>query len=105
MEQRHMINVPIGTTVRTSVRAPIDGEYEFVEHVASSACSPSGADVTAYMFRGQLLPRCGSCGKRSVWKLKEVKFDIGPEMDMSEYVLKNVRGDRPDVPYPSGAKK
>lgn len=105
MEEKHMINVPIGTTVRSSFRAPIDGEYEFVEHVASSACSPSGADSIAYKFRGQLLPVCGSCGKRSVWKLKEVKFEISPELDRTEYIVKNVRGDRPDVPYPAGAKK
>jgi hypothetical protein len=103
MEQRHMIDVPVGTAVRTAVRAPIDGEYEFAEHVASSDCKGPGA--TVYLFRGQLLPVCKSCGKRGVWKLKEVKFDIGPEMDKSAWVLKEVRGDRPDVPYPAGSKK
>ena len=45
MEQRKMIDIPIGTTVRSAVRAPIDGDYEFVEHLAPSDCKPSGEQV------------------------------------------------------------
>jgi hypothetical protein len=105
MEQRKMIDVPVGTTVRSNVRAPIDGDYEFVEHIAPSDCSPSANDRVVYKGRGQLLPTCKGCGKRGVWKLKESKFDIPPEQNRTEYVLKEVRGDRPDVAYPSGTKK
>ena len=105
MEQRHMVDVPIGTTVRSFNRAPIDGDYEFVEHVTASNCKPTGASARIYVGRGQMLPRCSVCGKRAVWKLAETRFDIPPEENMTPYVVKVVRGDRPDVPYPSGAKK
>jgi len=105
MEQRKMIDVPVGTAVRSSNRAPIDGDYELVEHIAPSDCSPSGDERVAYFGRGELLPPCKRCGKRGVWKLKETKFMITPEQDQTEYVLKEVRGDRPDVSYPSGMKR
>jgi hypothetical protein len=105
MEQRKMIDIPIGTTVRSSSRSPIDGVYEFVEHVASSDCKPSGADVSLYLHRGELMPFCKKCGKRGIWKLTESKFEIKPEEDHTEYALKVVRGDRPDIPYPSGTKR
>jgi hypothetical protein len=105
MEQRKMIDIPVGTTVRSNVRAPIDGDYEFAEHVKTSDCKPSAKDAVIYKGRGQLLPLCPSCGKRGIWKLKESKFDIPPDKNNTEFVLREVRGDRPDVPYPSGAKK
>ena len=105
MEQRKMIDIPVGTTVRSNVRAPIDGDYEFVEHINPADCKPSGKENVVYRGRGQLLPLCPGCGKRSIWKLKESKFDIPPEKNNTEYVLREVRGDRPDLPYPSGTKK
>lgn len=105
MEQRKMIDIPVGTTVRSSARAPTDGDYEFVEHVAPSDCSPSGEESVVYRGRGELLPTCNHCGKRGVWKLKETRFDIPPEQDKTGFVLKEVRGDRPDVAYPSGTKR
>lgn len=105
MEQRRMIDVPIGQTVRSAARAPIDGDYEFVEHLVSTDCKPSGAEATAYLMRGELMPRCKLCGKRGIWKLTESKFEISPERDNTPYVLEVVRGDRPDVPYPGGAKR
>ena len=105
MEQRKMIEIPIGTTVRSNVRAPIDGDYEFVEHIHASGCSPSGEGLKVYKGRGQLLPTCPSCGKRAVWKLTGSRFDIPPDEDHTEYVLREVRGDRPDVSYPSGTKQ
>jgi hypothetical protein len=105
MEQRHMVDIPIGTTVRSFSRAPIDGDYEFVEHVAASTCKPTGAGTRVHLGRGQMMPRCSACGKRGIWKLTQIGFDIPPEQDKSAYVLKVVRGDRPDVPYPSGTKK
>jgi len=40
MAQRKMIDIPIGTTARTHVRAPIDGDYEFVEHVSDFGLQP-----------------------------------------------------------------
>ena len=103
MEQRKMIDIPVGTTVRSSVRAPIDGDYEFVEHIARSSCKPSGKKAKIYRGRGELLPLCRACGKRGVWKLTESKFEI--TKDNTPFVMKNVRGDRPDVTYPSGTKK
>jgi len=105
MQQRKMLDIPVGTTVRSSNRAPIDGDYEFVEHIASSTCKPSGAESSIYLLRGELLPPCKSCGKRGIWKLTGSKFEISPEKDQTPYVLKEIRGDRPDVPYPSGTKK
>lgn len=105
MEQRKMIDIPVGTTVRSNVRAPIDGQYEFVEHVTPSDCSPSGDDRVVYRGRGELLPTCKLCGKRGIWKLEESRFEIPPEQNKTEYVLKEVRGDRPDVAYPSGTKR
>ena len=105
MQQRKMIDIPLGTTVRTAARAPIDGDYEFVEHIAPSDCSPSAAERKLYFFRGELLPPCKRCGKRGIWKLAEYRFDILPERDNTQFVLKEVRGDRPDVPYPSGTKQ
>lgn len=104
MQQRKMIEIPIGTEVRTANRAPIDGEYELVAHINSSECKPSGKEGKVYRFRGELLPLCPRCGKRGIWKLVEYKFEIPSEKDNTPYVLKAVRGDRPDVPYPSGAK-
>ncbi len=105
MQQRKMIDIPLGTTVRSSNRAPIDGDYEFVEHIASSDCSPSAEERKLYLFRGELLPPCKRCGKRGIWKLTEYRFEIPPEMDKTQFVLKEVRGDRPDVTYPSGTKR
>jgi hypothetical protein len=105
MEQRKMIDIPLGTTVRSSLRAPIDGVYEFGEHLVASDCKPAGEQASLYKFRGELLPPCPKCGKRGVWKLAEYKFEIPPNRDRTEWVLKTVRGDRPDVDYPSGAKK
>ncbi len=105
MEQRHMVDIPIGTTVRSANRAPIDGDYEFVEHVASSDCRPTGADTKIHLGRGQMMPRCPKCGKRGIWKLTEISFDIPPEQNVTDWVVKTVRGDRPDQPYPAGSKK
>ena len=105
MEQRKMIDIPIGTTVKSSVRAPIDGVYEFAEHLVKSGCKPAGKQTKLYKFRGELLPPCQKCGKRGTWKLVEYKFDIPPERNKTDWVLKEVRGDRADVAYPSGAKK
>ena len=105
MQQRHMIDIPIGKTVRTADRAPIDGDYEFVEHLVATDCKPAGAEATVYLFRGELMPRCKRCGKRGIWRLADTRFEISPERDRTAFVLKEVRGDRPDVPYPSGKKK
>ena len=103
MQQRQMIDVPVGTTIRSNVRAPIDGDYEFVEHIAPSDCRPGGEDAKVYRGRGELLPKCKVCDKRGIWKLIEAKFEI--VKNNSPWVLKEVRGDRPDITYPSGAKK
>ena len=105
MEERHMIDIPIGKMIRSSDRAPIDGDYEFVEHLGTSDCKPSGDESTVYLLRGELLPRCKRCGKRGIWKLKATRFEISPDRNVTSYVLKEVRGDRPDLPYPSGTKK
>jgi len=105
MQQRKMIDIPLGTEVRTAIRAPIDGDYEFVKHLVDSKCKPTAKDSKVYKFRGELLPLCPKCGKRSVWKLVEYKFEISPERNRTAYVLKEVRGDRPNVLYPSGTKK
>lgn len=105
MQQRKMIDIPIGTEVRTWYRAPIDGDYEFVQHLIPSNCKPSAKEHKVYKFRGELLPPCKHCGKRALWKLVEYKFEIVPEKDHTAFVLKEVRGDRSDVPYPAGAKR
>ena len=105
MEQRKMIDIPVGTTVRSNVRAPIDGDYEFVEHVAPSKCKPTKAERSVYRGRGELLPTCKRCGKRGVWKLTGSRFDIPPERNNTEFVVREVRGDRPDIAYPSGTKR
>ena len=105
MEQRKMIDVPIGTTVKSSVRAPIDGVYEFGEHLTTSDCKPTGDQASLYKFRGELLPPCLKCGRRGVWKLTEYKFEIPPDRNKTDWVLENVRGDRADVSYPSGTKR
>ena len=104
MQQKNL-DIPVGTTVRSSSRVPIDGDYEFVEHIAPSDCSPSAEERKLYLLRGELVPMCKRCGKRGIWKLTESKFDIPPERDQTPFVLKEVRGDRPDLPYPSGAKR
>ena len=105
MEQRKMIDIPVGTEVRSNLRTPIDGDYEFVKHVAASDCSPSGDETSAYRSRGELLPTCKRCGKRGVWKLTQSRFDIPAEQNHTEFVLREVRGDRPDVAYPAGNKR
>lgn len=105
MTEARRLLVDIGTTCRTSARAPIDGDYGFVEHVKPSDCTPSPAERQIYLYRGDLLPFCKRCGKRAMWKLTDTRFEITPEMDKSEWVLKTVRGDRPDVPYPAGSKR
>jgi len=105
MAEKHMYDVPIGTVVRSTNRVPIDGIYEFVEHHSSSECKPSGDKAKVYRMRGELIPSCQACGKRGNWKLVEYKFDIPSEKDNTPYVLREVRGDRSDVAYPSGTKK
>ncbi len=105
MQQRKMIDIPIGTEVRTANRAPVDGDYELVRHVNSSECRPSARESKVYKFRGELMPVCPHCGKRAIWKLVEYKFEVSSAIDKTPYVLKVVRGDRPDVPYPSGTKR
>ncbi len=107
MQQGKYLNIPVGTRVRTAARVPIDGDYQFAEHIVSSDCSPSDAERTIYLMRGELMPPCRRCGKRAIWELKEAKFETTPDIwkTQNEYVLKNVRGDRPDVPYPSGSKQ
>jgi len=104
-QQRKMIDIPLGTEVRTAIRAPIDGDYEFVKHIVDSSCKPAAKEKRVYKFRGELLPRCPKCGKRAIWKLVEYKFEVSAEIDHTAYVLKEVRGDRPNVPYPAGAKR
>ena len=105
MQQRKMIDIPIGTEVRTAFRAPIDGDYEFVKHVASSTCKPTAKQSKVYNFRGELLPTCPKCGKRAIWKLIEYKFEVPHDRNKTDYVLEIVRGDRPDVAYPAGTKR
>lgn len=105
MAQRKMIDIPIGSTARSHARAPIDGDYQFVEHHQASDCKPSGADATIYIGRGQLMPTCKSCGKRGTWKLTESRFDIPEEQNKTPFALKELRGDRPDVAYPAGTKR
>ena len=105
MEQRKMIDIPLGTEIRTAIRAPIDGDYEFVKHVADSKCKPAAKDSRVYKFRGELIPRCPKCNQRAVWKLVDYKFEIPPDRNKTAYILKVVRGDRPDVLYPSGTKR
>ena len=104
MQQRKMIDIPVGTQVRSSFRAPIDGDYEFLEHVKPSDCQPSGEQAKVFRFRGELMPICKLCGRRSIWSLVQSKFDIPPDRDQTSYVLNEVRGDRPDIDYPSGNK-
>lgn len=104
MEQRKL-DVPIGTTVRSAARAPIDGTYEFVEHVVPTDCTPPEAERIVYVLRGEVMPRSPVCGKRCIWKLTEIMFEIRPEKESTGYAVNVVRGDRPDVPWPSGAKK
>ena len=104
MEQKKL-DVPIGTTVRSAARAPIEGDYELIEHIASSDCSPSAKERKLYLLRGEVLPPCKRCGKRGIWKLTESRFEISPERDNTAFAVNVVRGDRPDVPWPSGAKK
>lgn len=103
MAERKMIEVPVGTAVRSSVRAPIDGEYEFEEHLTQTACKPAGADAKMYRGRGELLPPCKVCGKRGIWKLTEAKYEV--VKDNTAFVLKEVRGDRPDIQFPAGSKQ
>lgn len=105
MQQRKMIDIPLGTEVRTAIRAPIDGDYAFVKHVATSKCKPAAKESKVYKFRGELMPRCPKCDKRAVWKLADYKFEIPPDRNKTAYVLKVVRGDRPNVLYPSGTKR
>ena len=105
MQQRKMIDIPLGTEVRTALRAPIDGDYEFVKHLVDSKCKPLAKESKVYRFRGELLPRCPKCSQRAVWKLVEYKFEVPPDRNRTPYVLKVVRGDRPDVAYPSGTKR
>ena len=105
MQQRKMLDIPIGTTARSGERAPIDGDYELVEHIVSSNCKPTAKERKVYLLRGQLLPKCKPCGKRSIWKLVESKLEVPLDKDNTPFVLKVVRGDRPDVPYPAGAKR
>jgi len=105
MAEKHMYDVPLGTVAKSSYRAPIDGNYEFVEHHTSSNCKPTRDKAKVYRMRGELMPACLACGKRGSWKLVEYKFDIPPEKNATEYVVSVVRGDRPDVAYPSGTKK
>jgi hypothetical protein len=105
MQQRKMIEIPIGTEVRSSVRAPIDGDYVFVEHAKPTDCEPSGEQAKTYRLRGELVPLCKTCGKRAIWSLVQSNSDISPEKDQTSWVLKEVRGDRPDVAYPSGSKE
>ncbi len=107
MEQHKYLNIPVGTRFRTAERVPIDGDYQFVEHIVSSDCSPLDAERTIYFMRGDLIPPCKHCGKRGIWELKEAKFETTPDIwqKQNEYVLKYVRGDRPDLPYPGGAKR
>ena len=104
MEQRKL-DIPLGTSVRTAARAPIDGTYEFVEHVEATDCVPPEGQRSRYFLRGEILPRSPACDKRCLWKLTEIKYEIPPEKDSTEYAIKVVRGDRPDVPWPAGAKK
>ena len=105
MAEKHMYDVPLGTVTRSTHRVPIDGIYEFVEHHATSDCKPSGDKAKTYLGRGELMPACLACSKRCSWKLVEYKFDIPPEKNATEFVLREVRGDRSDVAYPSGTKK
>ena len=104
MEQHKYLDIPVGTRFRTASRVPADGYYHFVEHIAPSDCAPSDEERSMYFMRGELIPSCKRCGKRAVWELKEHKFETTREIwqTQNDYVLKNVRGDRPDVPYPGG---
>jgi hypothetical protein len=107
MEKRKSLDIAVGTEVRTSSRVPVDGYYEFVEHLAATDCSPSTDERLTYLMRGELVPRCKCCGKRGIWKLKDAKFETTPHIwhTQTDYVLRNVRGDCPDLPWPRGAKR
>jgi hypothetical protein len=107
MELRRSLDIPRGTEVRASSRVPIDGYYEFVEHVVPTDCNPSTDERVIYFMRGGVVPGCKRCGKRSTWRLKEAKFETITDVwkTQTDYVLANVRGDRPDLPWPRGAKR
>ena len=105
MEQRKMIDIPIGTKVKTSFRAPIDGDYQLVEHNHPTDCRATSGQFIAYRGRGELLPPCPVCGIRGTWELIESRIDISPERDNTPFVIEQIRGDRPDVAYPSGTKR
>ncbi len=107
MQPRKYLDIPVGTRVRTAARVPIDGHYQLVEHIVSSDCSPSETERQAYLMRGELVPPCKLCSKRAIWELKEAKFETTRDIwqKQNEFVLKDVRGDRPDVPYPGGTKR
>ncbi len=100
-----MLDVQTGTTVRSAGRAPVDGTYEFVEHVESTDCTPPEDQRTVYLMRGEVLPKSPVCNKRCLWKLVDIVYEIRPEKDSTEYAIKVVRGDNPDIPYPAGEKK
>ena len=106
MKQRKMIDIPTGTRVKTSFRAPIDGDYQLVKHNRlADDCKAASGQLVVYRGRGELLPPCPVCGLRGVWELTESRFDIGAEQDKTPFVLEQVRGDRPDVAYPSGTRQ
>jgi hypothetical protein len=107
MELRRSLDIPRGTEVRASSRVPIDGYYEFVEHVVTTDCNPSTDERVIYLMRGGVVPRCKRCAKRSTWRLGEAKFETIPDIwrTQTDYVLGNIRGDCPDLPWPRGAKR
>jgi hypothetical protein len=105
MEKQKMLDVQVGTTVRSAARAPIDGTYEFVEHVESTDCTPPEGQRTVYLLRGEIMPRSPACNKRCLWNLVDISYEIRPDKDSTEYAIKVVRGDNPDIPYPAGEKK
>ena len=100
-----MLDVQVGATVRSAGRAPTNGTYEFVEHVEPTDCTPPQEQRTVYLLRGELMPKSPVCDKRCLWKLVDISYEIRPERDSTEYAIKVVRGDNPDVPYPAGQKK
>jgi hypothetical protein len=104
MEQR-TLDIQVGITVRSAARAPIDGTFQFVEHVEPTDCTPPADQSTVYVLRGEVMPKSPVCNKRCLWKLVDISYEIRPEKDSTEYAINVVRGDNPDVPYPAGQKR
>lgn len=63
----------IGDTFRTGEKAPVSGDYDYVQHIDSTGCTPTPAERQITLSAGETFPPHRSCNKGVIWRLSRIR--------------------------------